>query len=373
MSLKGNATALQKLRGKINGLTEIYYDTYQIAVKNGFKGTVDEWLLTIGNHHIVEFDSLTDEQKAELKGESGKDGKDGADGYTPVKGTDYFTEADKEELKEETIGWANEFDVTSHVRITSYGQDQTVHKATDNGSTIVIHAEGALAEGSLYITGLTGTPVAMLMFYNNTVGVMTFNGDRSLEDFSCSQDLMVLDPETGEWVESFWSRVSGRFTFVLFYTADGIRMLKGKPGDKGESGESAYETAMRNGFAGTEQEWLDSLKGEPATKEEIEAAVAEYLKENPYHGSTATIGEVTLLASAWVGNASPYSQVVEIEGVTENSQVDLTPSIEQLAVFHHKDLAFVTENEDGVVTVYALGDKPENDYTIQVTITEVTV
>ena len=90
-------------------------------------------------------------------------------------------------------------------------------------------------------------------------------------------------------------------------------------------------------------------------------------------GSAATIGEVTLLASKWVGNASPYSQVVQINGVTENCQVDLTPSIEQLAVFHNKDLAFVTENEGGVVTVYALGDKPTNDYTIQVTITEVYV
>ena len=88
---------------------------------------------------------------------------------------------------------------------------------------------------------------------------------------------------------------------------------------------------------------------------------------------TARIGEVNLPASAWVGERSPYSQVVEIEGVTENSQVDLTPSIEQLVIFYEKDLGFVTENEDGIVTVYALGQKPENDYSIQVTITEVAV
>lgn len=85
----------------------------------------------------------------------------------------------------------------------------------------------------------------------------------------------------------------------------------------------------------------------------------------------ARIGEVTLLANQWVGEASPYSQVVTIDGTTENSQVDLTPSVEQLAVFYEKDLTFVTENEDGVVTVYAIGQKPQNDYTIQVTITEV--
>lgn len=82
---------------------------------------------------------------------------------------------------------------------------------------------------------------------------------------------------------------------------------------------------------------------------------------------------ITLLASDWVGEEDPYSQIVSIEGVTEHSKVDLQPSVEQLAIFHDKDLAFVTENEDGVVTVYAIGDRPSRDYTMQATITEVDV
>lgn len=87
---------------------------------------------------------------------------------------------------------------------------------------------------------------------------------------------------------------------------------------------------------------------------------------------TARISHVVLLAANWVGTSSPYSQVVTVDGATANSQVDLTPSAEQLAIFYNKDLAFVTENNNGTVTVYAIGQKPENDYTIQVTITEVT-
>lgn len=90
-------------------------------------------------------------------------------------------------------------------------------------------------------------------------------------------------------------------------------------------------------------------------------------------GSIATIGSVSLYAANWAGGGNLWHQVVNIAGTTENSQVDLTPSVEQLAVFYEKDLAFVTENEDGVVTVYAIGQKPTNDYTIQVTITEVNV
>jgi hypothetical protein len=89
--------------------------------------------------------------------------------------------------------------------------------------------------------------------------------------------------------------------------------------------------------------------------------------------TNARIAYIDLPSAGWVGDSSPYSQIVEIDGVTENSQVDLTPSIEQLVTFYEKDLGFVTENDDGVVTVYALGQKPENDYTMQVTITEVDV
>lgn len=85
----------------------------------------------------------------------------------------------------------------------------------------------------------------------------------------------------------------------------------------------------------------------------------------------ARIDEVTLFANAWVGNDDLYSQVVAIDGVTEKDQVDLTPSVEQLEIFYEKDLTLTTKNSGGTVTVYAIGQKPTNGYTIQVTITEV--
>ena len=108
--------------------------------------------------------------------------------------------------------------------------------------------------------------------------------------------------------------------------------------------------------------------------EEIRKIVKEYLEENPVEtGSKATIGFVELYADKWEGSENLYAQIVTIDGVTENSQVDLTPSVEQLVIFYEKDLTFVTENEGGIVTVYAIGQKPTNDYTIQVTITEVDV
>lgn len=106
------------------------------------------------------------------------------------------------------------------------------------------------------------------------------------------------------------------------------------------------------------------------TPEEIEKAVEEYLNKNPI-ASPAKIGYITLLSSEWEGSGNLYKQIVDIEGVTANSQVDLTPDVQQLAIFYEKDLTFVAENEDGIITVYVIGQKPANDYTMQVTITEV--
>ncbi len=130
----------------------------------------------------------------------------------------------------------------------------------------------------------------------------------------------------------------------------------------------AYTLAVKNGFEGTLEEWLESLA---ATDEQVAAAVEAYMEKHKV--SSACIATISLPASAWVGSGNLYSQVVDVPGASENSQVDLTPSVEQLAIFYDKSLAFVTENDDGVVTVYAIGQKPENDYTIQATITEVIV
>jgi hypothetical protein len=90
------------------------------------------------------------------------------------------------------------------------------------------------------------------------------------------------------------------------------------------------------------------------------------------HGTGVKLTTITLYADKWKGATSPYSQVVDVEGVSVKSMVNLQPSVEQLEIFHDKDLAFVTENEEGVVTVFAVGDKPANDYSIQASILEVT-
>lgn len=101
----------------------------------------------------------------------------------------------------------------------------------------------------------------------------------------------------------------------------------------------------------------------------IEDRISE-LEQNKF---AKNVNSITLLSDNWTGDISPYSQVVEIPGITPYSKVDLQPSAEQLTIFHEKDLAFVTENENGVVTVFCIGQKPTNDYVIQTVVTEVVI
>jgi len=85
---------------------------------------------------------------------------------------------------------------------------------------------------------------------------------------------------------------------------------------------------------------------------------------------------VTIYANKWEqASDNRWYQVVTVDNaeITTNSKVDLQPSSEQLVIFHEKDLAFVAENEDGVVSVFCVGQVPTNDYTIQATVTEVTI
>ena len=75
-NIKGFAEGGSHLTGKISKCEAYYTDAYRIAVANGFDGTVEAWLES-------------------LRGKDGKDGAKGDKGDTPVKGVDYFTEAEQ--------------------------------------------------------------------------------------------------------------------------------------------------------------------------------------------------------------------------------------------------------------------------------------
>ena len=82
---------------------------------------------------------------------------------------------------------------------------------------------------------------------------------------------------------------------------------------------------------------------------------------------------VDILADNWTGDANPYSQVVAVNGATANSKVDLQPTAAQIVALQDAEISLMLQNDAGVVTAWAIGNKPTEDYTMQVLITEVTV
>lgn len=105
----------------------------------------------------------------------------------------------------------------------------------------------------------------------------------------------------------------------------------------------------------------------PAPTDVNDLVTKQYV-DNKFSTKTAS---VTLAADSWTGTESPYYQVVTIDGVTANSKVDLNPTGEQLNSIATNRTILNTANDNGTVTVYAVGNKPTEDYTMQVTITEV--
>ena len=87
--------------------------------------------------------------------------------------------------------------------------------------------------------------------------------------------------------------------------------------------------------------------------------------------SVPTADTVTLKAADWLGDTSPYSQVVAVGGVTSRTKVDLQPTMDQVNSLYSQSVGFFTTNEGGVVRAYAVGNKPTTDFIIQITMTEV--
>lgn len=150
---------------------------------------------------------------------------------------------------------------------------------------------------------------------------------------------------------------------VTKFVQNNMEMLKGKNG---------YTPVKGVDYFTDEEKYEIQLKIESSLNEKINIIMKAIEKIKNTDKTLVKTVAINLLASAWVKESeNQYSQIIPIEGITSYSKVDLQPTAEQMAIFHEKDIAFVTENENGVVTVFCIGQKPANDYVMQATITEV--
>lgn len=133
----------------------------------------------------------------------------------------------------------------------------------------------------------------------------------------------------------------------------GIR--NGENGTNGDDGKSAYELAVESGYTGTEEEWLDSLKG----------------KDGITTIQTTKVDKTCIFSADGWSDTVPYTQTVAVEGITEslNPRIDLIVS-DNVVTGLKEEIAFsyftrVTTG-DGILTAYCYETKPDVDLTIMI-------
>ena len=165
-------------------------------------------------------------------GQNGQNGKDGADGYTPVKGTDYFTETDKAEMIEQVMseieipdggsGGAKskkiaEITIEELVASVTITLDENYHRlvvywiAGANGEAKIVNESGTAVSQNLYV------------FINTTSAGYTERriGGIKGSDKTWKNDILVIDftHDCKRLVGSYTSEVR------IDYTANAIATL----------------------------------------------------------------------------------------------------------------------------------------------------
>lgn len=134
---------------------------------------------------------------------------------------------------------------------------------------------------------------------------------------------------------------------------------------------------------------LNSLVGDTSVSEQIEAAQIVYVGPtqptdpnikvwiNTAEEGTGIvpvlprITTISLPKASWTGSSEPYKQVVNVNTVTSATKIDMQPTAQQIVSLQNAEISLMVENNGGVVTCYAIGNKPTVDYTMQVLLQEV--
>lgn len=115
---------------------------------------------------------------------------------------------------------------------------------------------------------------------------------------------------------------------------------------------------------------VQALENTTATSEQLNAAIERITTLEEKQATELIVTEITLAADDWTGDTSPYTQTLEIPNASPTSQINLHPTTEQIIDLQNQNITLTVGNNNGIVTFYAINNKPAADYNIVITITD---
>ena len=297
------------------------------------------------------------------KGEDGDDGQDGADGVgiSEITGPSTSGNVDTYTIVL-TNGNSSTFTVTNGVD----GEDGTSVRILASQSDCEEEGDGFLGDGTTTVltsNGTITTKAGWLYVLNDTTngyfvevgeikGPKGDDGDDGAAYFSVSQTATSSSNTMKVKFYTDPTLINADFTQVGFTLAevtgghklqlDGITYVNGSQSGTtqtasfivadGENGDSAYQVAVKNGFSGTEQQWLASLKGDTGNA------------GAPGGNATVSISNISGVGTG-VKFTNPDSSEHTLSVRAEDNALDSTKHL--VKIFYDGTLASSFEMKDG--------------------------
>lgn len=297
------------------------------------------------------------------KGEDGDDGQDGADGVgiSEITGPSTSGNVDTYTIVL-TNGNSSTFTVTNGVD----GEDGTSVRILASQSDCDEEGDGFLGDGTTTVltsNGTITTKAGWLYVLNDTTngyfvevgeikGPKGDDGDDGAAYFNVSQTATNSSNTMKVKFYTDPTLINADFTQVGFTLAevtgghklqlDGITYVNGSQSGTtqtasfivadGEDGDSAYQVAVKNGFSGTEQQWLASLKGDTGNA------------GTPGGNATVSISNISGVGTG-VKFTNPDSSEHTLSVRAEDNALDSTKHL--VKIFYDGTLASSFEMKDG--------------------------
>ena len=224
---------------------------YELAVENGYKGTVQEWL-------------------SSLAGAQGKQGEAGKSAYEIAVEHGYVG-TEVEWIR--SLAGANGLSAYEIAKKNGYEGTELEWLESLVGETGKDGSNGKSAYELAVEKGFEGSEEDWLLTLVGPTGAAGKDGANGKSAFELAQE-NGFEGSLSEWLDSLVgtggvASVPGKSAYELAVDngfegseEEWLESLKGKDGTAGEDGASAYEIAVDNGFEGSEEEWVESLHGE---------------------------------------------------------------------------------------------------------------